>query len=240
MEGSGSLPAFIIFFFNCTGTISHPPANSPLPSPVVANEQRSLSPATLSPRKWNQRAFSVESFSNSLHGLRNRNPVQAQPNPFLHCFYDSPTWNHSLQGVGKGFCLFDFPARKIKTAKQAKIRTASITDNAGVQQLDCSSHSCSALPDKFLPDPVGQWWKTLSSGVFFKKYVFFKAWFSCSQCQLKSVLLSMLAAVPVAQYHCTWELFRSWLLSNYARYKIMPSCILNSHCQNCTFQQAGL
>lgn len=44
-------------------------------------------------------------------------------------------WNSSLPGLEKE-SYFIFLQAKLKAAKQAKIRTTSITDNAGVQELD--------------------------------------------------------------------------------------------------------
>lgn len=132
--------------FNCTGTISHPPANSSLQG---WQWTENIVPATLSPSKGGQRAVSAVHVTNALHGLGNRNPVQAQPNPLLRWFSDRCVWNHSLQGAGI------FLQATLRT-KQAEITTASTTDNTGVQQLDWSSHLCAAFPSEFLPDPAGQ------------------------------------------------------------------------------------
>lgn len=104
-------------------------------------------------------------------------------------------WN--LTAGGREGILFIFLQAKLRTAKQTKIGTASITDSAAVQQLDCNSHLCSTFPDEFLPDPVGQWWQTLFSDVkhFFKAWVsvpsassnmcFYQCW---QQCQLLSII----------------------------------------------------
>lgn len=81
-------------------------------------------------------------------------------------------WN--LTAGGREGILFIFLQAKLRTAKQTKIGTASITDSAAVQQLDCNSHLCSTFPDEFLPDPVGQWWQTLFSDV---KHIFLKLGF---------------------------------------------------------------
>lgn len=112
MERIDSVPAFIIFWIALVPSPTHLQTvpSPPLPCCWQWAEKTVLSvsvpPRPPSPSKWSQRAFSAKDFSDTLHGLRNRNPVQAQPNPLLHCFFDRHMWNHSLQGVGKGFYLF--------------------------------------------------------------------------------------------------------------------------------------
>lgn len=173
--GGEFCPCFY-YFFNCTGTISHPSANSSLPYSWQGTEE--TVPCHTLCYQWNQRVFSAENFSNILHGLRNRNPVQAQPNPLLQQVFltDVHGITHCL-GRRSNLVYFIFLQAKLRAAKQAKIRTTSITDNAGVQELHCSSHLCPVFPDEFLPNPVGQWWQTLH---FPMSNIFFKAQFCVS------------------------------------------------------------
>lgn len=74
-------------------------------------------------------------------------------------------------GEGILFILV-FLQANLRAAKQAKIRTTSLTDSAVAQELDSSSHLCPVFPDEFIPDPVGQWRQALHfpvSNIFFFK-----------------------------------------------------------------------
>lgn len=90
--------------------------------------------------------------------------------------------------------MFVFLQAKLRASKQ--VRPTSITNKAGVQELDSSSHLCPVFPDELLPDPAEQWWQTLH--------------FSNVKHSLKHsfVLLPVQICVSInagssAQYHCS-------------------------------------
>lgn len=134
IQGSNFVPTFIIFL------IALVPSTAQLqtaPSPRQGTEE-TVPCHTLLPVK--SKSFQCWEFQQHPSWPKNQkscgNPTQSLVTAGCFVFFDRCLWNSSLPGLETESCSFYFLQAKLKAAKQAKIKTTSITDNAGGQELD--------------------------------------------------------------------------------------------------------